>query len=335
MKNPPEISVIVPVYKVEAVLSKCIDSILNQSFDDFELLLIDDGSPDKSGLICDQYAACNDKIRVFHKKHGGVSSSRNLGLREAVGNYIIFIDSDDWVDSDFFLTLSHYMKDYDIIFFGLNRVSVEGKVLDSYLPESNSSDNTSLSDIVYSLFDIGLLGYMCSMAVKREVITKNNIEFREDISIHEDSIFCYSCLGHVEKAVVLNYLPYMYVIYTDQRETLSHCTPGNYHDIAKERIHIMAQMLKSIDMPEDKANIIHDTLKYWTYMRCMDWAFVQSDPVSAIEICFVNLQDLENFKVQKSLKSLVFKLAIILKSPYLMLLGKKLAKKANSFKSLF
>lgn len=334
MKNPPKISVIVPVYKVETVLSKCINSILNQSFDDFELLLIDDGSPDNSGLICDQFATCNSKIRVFHKKNEGVSASRNLGLREAKGDYIIFIDSDDWVDSDFFLNLSHYMVNYDIIFFGLNCVSVEGKVIDSYIPEGISSDNSSLSDIVYSLFDIGLLGYMCSMAVKREVLIKNDIKFRENISIHEDSIFCYSCLDHIEKVVVLNYLPYMYVIYTTQRETLSRCTPENYHDIAKERIAIMAQMLKNIHMPEDKANIILDTLKYWTYMRCIDWACIQSDPVSAIKKCFVNLQNMENFRVRKSLKSLIFKLAIVLKNPYLMLLGKKMVK-SHFFKSLF
>ena len=81
----PLISIIVPVYKVETVLPVCLDSILKQSFQDFELLLIDDGSPDRSGIICDEYAQLDGRIRVFHQKNGGVSSARNRGLREAKG----------------------------------------------------------------------------------------------------------------------------------------------------------------------------------------------------------------------------------------------------------
>jgi glycosyltransferase involved in cell wall biosynthesis len=90
----PTISVIVPVYNVEQYLCKCLDSILNQIFTDFELLLIDDGSPDKSGQICDEYAHKDSRIRVFHKENGGVSSARNLGLDNANGKWVTFIDSD-------------------------------------------------------------------------------------------------------------------------------------------------------------------------------------------------------------------------------------------------
>lgn len=103
----PKISVIVPVYNVEQYLPRCIDSILSQTFTDFELLLIDDGSTDKSGMICDEYAKKDNRIRVFHKKNGGVSSARNVGLdnvtyasREGVNilnKYILFVDSDDYL----------------------------------------------------------------------------------------------------------------------------------------------------------------------------------------------------------------------------------------------
>ena len=92
----PAISVIVPVYNTEKYLDECILSILNQSFTDFELLLIDDGSTDRSGAICDQYAAKDERVRVFHKKNGGVSSARNVGLDEAKGEYVIFLDADDY-----------------------------------------------------------------------------------------------------------------------------------------------------------------------------------------------------------------------------------------------
>lgn len=95
--NNPKVSVIVPVYNVEKLLQRCIDSILAQTFTDFELLLIDDGSKDKSGEICDEYAAKDSRIRVFHKQNGGVSTARNIGIDKAQGEWIYFVDSDDIV----------------------------------------------------------------------------------------------------------------------------------------------------------------------------------------------------------------------------------------------
>ena len=99
MSLSPKISVIVPVYNVEDYLPRCIDSILAQDYEDFELLLIDDGSTDKGGHICDGYAKHDVRVRVFHKENGGVSSARNLGLDNAVGEFVAFVDSDDYVES--------------------------------------------------------------------------------------------------------------------------------------------------------------------------------------------------------------------------------------------
>ena len=98
----PKISVIVPVYKAEKYLHRCVDSILAQTFTDFELLLINDGSPDNSGVICDEYAQKDNRIRVFHKENGGVSSARNIGLDNAKGEWITFIDSDDYIEQGYF-----------------------------------------------------------------------------------------------------------------------------------------------------------------------------------------------------------------------------------------
>lgn len=100
MKNNPEISIIVPVYKVEKYLTECIDSILFQSFIDFELLLIDDGSPDKCPQICDEYSKRDLRVVTYHKKNGGQSSARNLGLDHARGRYIMFVDGDDLLAED-------------------------------------------------------------------------------------------------------------------------------------------------------------------------------------------------------------------------------------------
>ncbi len=100
MPIKPKISIIVPVYKAEKYLHRCVDSILAQTFTDFELLLIDDGSPDSSGEICDQYASVDSRVRVFHKPNGGVSSARQCGLDNAQGEYTIHADPDDWVEPD-------------------------------------------------------------------------------------------------------------------------------------------------------------------------------------------------------------------------------------------
>ena len=93
----PEISVIVPVYRAEAFLQKCADSVLNQTFSDLELILVEDGSPDGSGALCDRIAESDARVRVFHKENGGVSSARNLGMEKAEGTYLAFADADDWL----------------------------------------------------------------------------------------------------------------------------------------------------------------------------------------------------------------------------------------------
>ena len=120
-------SVIVPVYKVENVLPRCIESILNQTVTDFELILIDDGSPDRSGEICDAYAAKDSRIRVIHQKNGGVSKARNAGLDIAQGEYIVFVDSDDWVDAI-------YLEQFSLSSADMILVDTKLKVTEFFLP---------------------------------------------------------------------------------------------------------------------------------------------------------------------------------------------------------
>lgn len=96
------ISVIVPLYNVEKYLQRCVESIMSQTYKMIEILLVDDGSSDRSGQICDDLALLDKRIRVFHKENGGVSSARNFGIEQASGEYICFVDSDDWLDTDYF-----------------------------------------------------------------------------------------------------------------------------------------------------------------------------------------------------------------------------------------
>lgn len=107
------ISVIVPVYRVEPYVRQCVDSILSQTYEDFEVLLIDDGSPDRCGEICEEYKEKDDRVRVFHTENRGLSAARNLGLKEAKGNYIGFVDSDDWIEPDMYEVLLERLEETD------------------------------------------------------------------------------------------------------------------------------------------------------------------------------------------------------------------------------
>ena len=100
-----KISVVVPIYKVQDYLERCIKSIINQTYDNLEIILVDDGSPDECPKICDEYALKDERIKVIHKENGGLSDARNFGIAAATGKYISFIDSDDWISKDFFSLL--------------------------------------------------------------------------------------------------------------------------------------------------------------------------------------------------------------------------------------
>lgn len=120
------ISVIVPVYNVEEYLSRCVDSILAQTHSNLEVILVDDGAKDASGSICDGYAAQDPRVKVIHKKNGGLSSARNRGLEAAGGEYIAFVDSDDWIEPDAYAHLLHIMEKYDVKLVCGGRYDVDG-----------------------------------------------------------------------------------------------------------------------------------------------------------------------------------------------------------------
>jgi len=108
--NRPLISVIIPVYEVEAFLHKCIDSVIGQTYRELEIILVDDGSPDNCGDVCDEYAAVDSRIKVIHKQNGGLSDARNAGLDAASGEFIGFVDSDDHIEPDMFECLYQVLK---------------------------------------------------------------------------------------------------------------------------------------------------------------------------------------------------------------------------------
>lgn len=322
----PLISIIVPVYKVETVLHICLDSILRQSFQDFELLLIDDGSPDRSGIICEEYARLDGRIRVFHQKNGGVSSARNRGLQEAKGEYLVFVDSDDWIQNDFFLLIQSHLNKFDIIFLGLDFVTSDGHSIQKLVPPFGISvnDNGTLSEMLYDLFEIDLLGYMCSIVVRRDIVTEHSLKFNEELSLHEDSLFYFDCCMHASSFLSLAHAPYKYVHYeSDKRKTLSNKIPANYKQILQLRQDKMSELLSSIEMPKNKRCFIEGRLMYNFCRVSLDVAISQNrNVIKAIEDCIEEFMDKEIAAC--SLKELIFCFFVKRRMPHMIFFAKKI-----------
>lgn len=238
----PKISVIVPVYNTEKYLHRCIDSILAQTFTDFELLLIDDGSKDNSGAICDEYAAKDQRVRVFHKKNGGVSSARNLGLDNAQGEWITFVDSDDWLQRNYLNSLYKVDEITDI-----SSCYYKAFGWEKWIPQP-------LTDVTYKYEDIkdGIKQNIMNFNViwcklfKAEIIRTNNIRFIPQISYGEDTIFMYQFLVHIKSMRTCPDVIYNYDC--SRTETLSR----NYDKNCLGVLDLICQCISSI---EDKFKI--------------------------------------------------------------------------------
>ncbi len=207
--NHPQISVIVPVYNAEKYLTQCIDSILEQDFTDYELLLIDDGSKDQSGAICDEYAKNDKRIKVFHKKNGGVSSARNLGIDEAQGEYIAFIDSDDYVDSNYLSILN--CRDADLVVTGyasfeynINHIVEECKYTDAIYTDNK------IAECLSSVLNDTSMRSPWDKLFRGTIIKKHKIYFNTYLRIAEDTVFVQTYLQYCHKIVFRSGTPYYY-----------------------------------------------------------------------------------------------------------------------------
>ena len=210
----PKISIIVPVYKVEQYLPKCIDSILSQTYQDWELLLIDDGSPDNSGKICDEYAQKDERIRVFHKENGGVSRARNLGLDNAEGDYVMFVDSDDWLSNDCLQVCVHEVEanKLDALQFGFISVNSNNE---KKIVKKSSLTLDGEQYIKHNNFNVCVGGGF----YKRKIIEENKIRFPIELKLAEDQIFV---LSFIKKAVRIKYLDYAMYYYLQRSDSAVH-----------------------------------------------------------------------------------------------------------------
>jgi len=207
MTTQPKISVIIPVYKAEAYLHRCVDSILNQTFQDFEILLVDDGSPDRSGAICDEYAAANPKVKVFHQENRGAAAARKQGVERAEGQYLCFVDADDYIRD---VALDRLVEkanssDNDIVIGGFCLLKGEKRTfVRNY--SSYGADNVSVLCSVVS--ERCIYPSLCAKLIRRNLFDK--IQWVESLSIGEDAAITYQLLYHAKKIGFIDDTVYVY-----------------------------------------------------------------------------------------------------------------------------
>ena len=195
------ISIIVPIYNVEDYIKTCVNSIINQTYDNLEIFLIDDGSKDNSSIIIDELSKKDNRIKVIHKENGGVSSARNVGLSEANGKYIVFIDGDDYIENDYIEYFYNLINkdNYDMAF--------NSKCFNLTNNKRNNNEKYSVFDSEIIIEDIYTDNIGCGVAVwnkiyKKDFLDKNNIRFDEKIWYGEGMLFNINCLIKTAKVIV-------------------------------------------------------------------------------------------------------------------------------------
>lgn len=207
--NNSLISVIVPIYNVEKYLDKCIGSIVNQTYINLEIILVDDGSPDNCPKLCDEWQKKDDRIKVIHKTNGGVSKARNIGIKSSNGEFIAFIDADDWIEKNYFSEMIKYMDDdVDVVGCAYNRVTKKKKQALSYFKGVKKLDNYEFLNTVLNLQSY--FGFCHMKLYRKEIIYKT--AFNEHLKVGEDGLFNLNIALTMNKMIYIPMYLYNYRI---------------------------------------------------------------------------------------------------------------------------
>lgn len=295
------ISIIIPVYKAETFFDECVSSILAQSYGDFELILVDDGSPDKCPELCDKWAATDSRIKVIHKPNGGVSSARNSGLEIASGDYICFVDSDDTLPENGLHILMKSIEQRNVeVVFGAFQFQYGDRLLPhaSRLPEGKYQ----FKDVLKNFIDDGtlsgfLLGSTCAALYKREIILKNHLRFVEGLKNNEDGLFNFELALFANSFAVINTPVYNY------RQDNAPSKPNRMNENFGEKVFDILDMK---EWPKDKYEYDIQkarrkvTLAWWDILHfATDYPFFKS-------IAFIH-RNISKIEVKKGMKYMQYR----------------------------
>ncbi len=265
----PKISIIVPVYKVEQYIHQCLESILQQSYKDYEILLVDDCSPDQCGKICEDYAKNNACVKVFHhKKNRGLSAVRNTGMEHAFGEWIMFVDSDDWIECDTLERLEKCMlDDADLVVFGAIQEYEDkyGKIKQRkyMIPDSMTACTPKeLGDVLVRLEKCQCFQYTWNKVYRASVIRERNAEFK-NIERMEDFVFNAFLWTGFRKIYCIDYAAYHYRRFA-AGETLALKYSPKFFNLSKERYSKEKELLSLLgaDSEENIYEIQYAFLKH-------------------------------------------------------------------------
>lgn len=252
------VSIVIPVYQSKSYITVCVESVLNQTYKNTEIILVDDGSDDGSEELCDEYSRKNDNILCVHQKNKGVSSARNAGMDLAKGEYILFVDSDDYIESDYLENaVSRLDKDFvDAYLCGYQNVKNNGKVKEKqYYPFINDTvfQYGELNGIMMRLFNSSTLHAIGTKVYKKSIIEQYGIRFNEKWKYYEDIYFCLSYILRCKKIYVQKRVMYYYR--KDTCNSLSKQSRNyNYANIYKT--YILLYQLTNHNQISDKDKIL-------------------------------------------------------------------------------
>ena len=212
MKSPT-FSIVVPVYNVEQYLEKGVNSILSQTYHDFEMILVDDGSTDSSGHLCDRFAQKDQRIKVIHKSNAGVSAARNTGIEQAGGEYICFIDSDDWIENNYLQRIDEEIDDFDILFFGSVWHYEDGtsRSLCFHQSEYRNDVHEAIFHLLENNIDINYFGFTWNKVFRKDIIERYHLRFMENLAISEDEVFTLAYCNHIQSLKIIDSSLYHYL----------------------------------------------------------------------------------------------------------------------------
>lgn len=250
-----KVSIIIPVYNSEKYLDRCITSVMSQSYTNIEIILVDDGSKDNSGIICDKYANEDSRIKVIHKENGGVSAARNDGIALSTGNDIAFIDSDDYVPEDYiqglYKTLSEDNADLSVgSILYISGENKDANYTEDCIVKFDYSDNVNKKNFL-ELNSLFLLYGPVNKLYKKYIILENNIMFPEDTSYGEDLLFN---LEYLKKCKTVSYReqPYYYYV-RDNGESLSQKYRSDLFENGLRINLALIELFKTLDMMNEQA----------------------------------------------------------------------------------
>lgn len=209
------ISIIIPIYNRGYCLARCLDSVLHQTFTNWECILIDDGSTDDTLSVCQQYVEKDTRFHVYSQQNGGVSVARNRGLERALGDFITFIDSDDWVETDYLQKLYESIDDRIMPLCGLQIQSLEGKTYDYAVKNVLYQMDENITDLIVEQWSSGLLaGPVCKL-YERSIIEVHKIRFPINTNWGEDLIFNYNYFQYIDKIKGIPFVLYHVIKQTE------------------------------------------------------------------------------------------------------------------------